>query len=174
MCRQSSFEFMRQHVITSKPPSSSSFFSSSSSTSSTVARVGLVSLLHQCGAVAFKRRYTNEFNVKVMSHTYYRISRLKFTYSYFNHLTWKHPSPYGWCVYVCVLCARARARVHLPVYTIHLNSDAGYAVLPLTLLGAPVSIGRALGGRDRDRDSGSEIFQNSQLGMCVSMCVCMC
>ena len=32
-----------------------------------------------------------------------------------------------------------------PVYTLHLNSDAGYAVLPLTLLGAPVSIGEALG-----------------------------
>jgi hypothetical protein len=30
-----------------------------------------------------------------------------------------------------------------PVYTLGLNSDAGYAVLPLTLLGAPVSIGRA-------------------------------
>jgi len=27
-----------------------------------------------------------------------------------------------------------------PVYTLHLNSDAGYAVVPLTLLGAPVSI----------------------------------
>jgi len=26
-----------------------------------------------------------------------------------------------------------------PVYTLHLNSDAGYAVVPLTLLGAPVS-----------------------------------
>ena len=26
------------------------------------------------------------------------------------------------------------------VYTLHLNSDAGYAVVPLTLLGAPVSI----------------------------------
>ena len=33
-----------------------------------------------------------------------------------------------------------------PVDTHHLNSDAGYAVLPLTLLGAPVSIRRALGG----------------------------
>ena len=33
-----------------------------------------------------------------------------------------------------------------PVYTLHLNSDAGYAVVPLTLLGAPVSIGEALGG----------------------------
>ena len=32
-----------------------------------------------------------------------------------------------------------------PVYTLHLNSDAGYAVVPLTLLGAPVSIGEALG-----------------------------
>ena len=34
------------------------------------------------------------------------------------------------------------------MYTLHLNSDAGYAVVPLTLLGAPgpVSIGRALGG----------------------------
>ena len=33
------------------------------------------------------------------------------------------------------------------MYTLHLNSDAGYAVLPLTLLGAPVSIrvGEALG-----------------------------
>ena len=30
------------------------------------------------------------------------------------------------------------------MYTLHLNSDAGYAVLPLTLLGAPVSIGRPL------------------------------
>ena len=34
-----------------------------------------------------------------------------------------------------------------PVYTLHLNSDAGHAVLPLTLLGAPVSIGEALGSR---------------------------
>ena len=33
-----------------------------------------------------------------------------------------------------------------PVYTLHLNSDAGYAVVPLTLLGAPVSIGSAFGG----------------------------
>ena len=32
-----------------------------------------------------------------------------------------------------------------PVYTLHLNSDAGYAVVPLALLGAPVSIGEALG-----------------------------
>ena len=32
------------------------------------------------------------------------------------------------------------------MFTLHLNSDAGYAVLLLTLLGAPVSIGRALGG----------------------------
>jgi hypothetical protein len=31
------------------------------------------------------------------------------------------------------------------VYTLHLNSDAGYAVVPLTLLGAPVNIGEALG-----------------------------
>ena len=26
------------------------------------------------------------------------------------------------------------------MYTLHLNSDAGYAVVPLTLLGAPVNI----------------------------------
>jgi len=34
-----------------------------------------------------------------------------------------------------------------PVYTFRLNSDhdAGYAVLPLALLGAPVNIGEALG-----------------------------
>ena len=32
-----------------------------------------------------------------------------------------------------------------PIYTLGLNSDAGYAVLPLTLLGAPVNIGEALG-----------------------------
>ena len=34
----------------------------------------------------------------------------------------------------------------VPVCTLHLDSDAGYAVLLLTLLGAPVIIGRALGG----------------------------
>ena len=31
-----------------------------------------------------------------------------------------------------------------PVYTLHLNSDAGYTVVPLTLLGAPVNIGSDL------------------------------
>jgi len=40
--------------------------------------------------------------------------------------------------------SRGRTR-GFPVYTLHLNSDAGYAVVPLTLLGAPVSIGEALG-----------------------------
>ena len=39
-----------------------------------------------------------------------------------------------------VLCKR------FPTFTLHLNSDAGYAVLLPTLLVAPVSIGRALGG----------------------------
>ena len=33
----------------------------------------------------------------------------------------------------------------MPVFTLHLNSDAGYADLPLTLLGAPVNIGEARG-----------------------------
>ena len=33
----------------------------------------------------------------------------------------------------------------VPVFTLHLNSDAGYADLPLTLLGAPVNIGEARG-----------------------------
>jgi hypothetical protein len=32
-----------------------------------------------------------------------------------------------------------------PVCTLGLHSDAGYTVLPLALLGAPVSIGEALG-----------------------------
>jgi len=32
-----------------------------------------------------------------------------------------------------------------PVYTLRLHSDAGYAVLPLALLGAPMNIGEALG-----------------------------
>jgi hypothetical protein len=36
--------------------------------------------------------------------------------------------------------------VAAPVYTFRLKSDAGYAALLLTLLGAPVSIGEALGG----------------------------
>jgi len=36
--------------------------------------------------------------------------------------------------------------VGIPYIYPPLNSDAGYAVLLLTLLGAPVSIGRALGG----------------------------
>ena len=35
------------------------------------------------------------------------------------------------------------------MFTLHLKSDAGYADLPLTLLGAPVSIGEARGVRDR-------------------------
>ena len=37
-----------------------------------------------------------------------------------------------------------------PVYTLRLNSDAGYAVLPLTLLGAPVNIGEARDLRNND------------------------
>ena len=41
------------------------------------------------------------------------------------------------------------------MYTLHLNSDAGYAVLPLTLLGAPVNMVTERDGhasaRDRDK-----------------------
>ena len=41
--------------------------------------------------------------------------------------------------------SRGGAPWGVPVFTLHLNSDAGYADLPLTLLGAPVSIGEARG-----------------------------
>ena len=39
----------------------------------------------------------------------------------------------------------AGLRWGFPAYTLGLNSDAGYAVVPLALLDAPVSIGEALG-----------------------------
>jgi len=48
-----------------------------------------------------------------------------------------------------------------PVYTLHLNSDAGYAVVPLTLLGAPVNIG----SRDaRPVDQFASFFTTSVFG----------
>ena len=36
----------------------------------------------------------------------------------------------------------------VPVFTLHLDSDAGYADLPSTLLGAPVNLGEARPGGD--------------------------
>ena len=70
-----------------------------------------------------------------------------FSFSFF--LYYFHPSS---TVFLCFMYTTldqqgpGGAPWGFPVYTLHLDSDAGYAVVPLTLLGAPVNIGRALGG----------------------------
>ena len=44
------------------------------------------------------------------------------------------------------------------MYTLHLNSDAGYAVLPLTLLGAPVNMVTERDGHASARDRDSDLL----------------